>query len=228
MVIASRAHGAAENMALDEALLDSEGTWLRFYRWEQPTISLGYFQAAQEFADVRANFEFVRRTTGGGAILHADDITFALATDERCLPSSVRESYEIINGAVIEACAAQGHRLCKPIAEPSAARSRWCFARITGLDLVLPDGRKVFGSAQRRRRGRCLQHGSLVLNAHPQTPFTGSLPGVDAAELERAIADHVAARLGLAGKPGRLPQATLEHATALTSHYQAHEWTHRR
>jgi lipoate-protein ligase A len=185
----------AWNMALDEALLrHATGAWLRLYAWSTPAISLGYFQAAQT---VEGDLPRVRRVTGGGAIVHADEITLALALPSTLLPARVADAYALVNGAVAAVLAAHGVRASPP-ATAGGHASGWCFARATGLDLVLADGRKVFGSAQRRTGGRTLHHGSLVLRAPPLTPFCGDLPELAArrTELETELASALAMAIG--------------------------------
>jgi lipoate-protein ligase A len=184
----------AWNMAVDEALLrHASGAWLRIYAWSRPAISLGYFQAA---SSVEGDLPRVRRITGGGAIVHADEITLALALPSEILPARVADAYALVNGAVAAVLAAHGVRASAP-ASGGGGDSGWCFARATGLDLVLADGRKVFGSAQRRTGGRTLHHGSLVLRAPPLTPFCGELPALVArhSEVETELAIELARAL---------------------------------
>src|SRR5436190_15116613 len=77
------------NMAIDEALLESAATdgvaTLRLYQWSEPTLSLGYFQAAEERERHQAstNCPLVRRASGGGAILHDRELTYSLALPEK-------------------------------------------------------------------------------------------------------------------------------------------------
>jgi len=184
------------NMALDEASLAGDGARLRTYGWQPHAISLGYFQKLDDFADLPPDLPRVRRVTGGGAILHADELTVALALPDRLLSGTISESYASLNGAVIRAVRRHGHEL-RAAAPAQADRSRWCFAAPTGLDLVDRNARKVFGSAQRRRGGRVLWHGSLILGRHELTPFTGELPGVRATEVAESLATEVADVLGL-------------------------------
>ncbi|MFQ5507089.1 MAG: biotin/lipoate A/B protein ligase family protein, partial [Planctomycetota bacterium] len=169
------------NMATDLALFEDRAAWLRFYARMPAAISIGYFQSLEDFHDLEGSYPLLRRPTGGGAILHADEITFSLALPASAFPPGRTEGYGIVNKAVQEAV---GSPRLMPPSEPAPKGSdpgsaRWCFASATGLDLVLEDGRKVFGSAQRRSRSRVLHHGSLVLSRHPETPFVGSLLGED-------------------------------------------------
>lgn len=188
-VIADAARAAAWNMAIDEALLEHDRAWLRFYTWDRPSISIGYFQDPTEFDDLAARYPIVRRMTGGGAILHASELTFALAVPGEALPAEITESYARINRAVAAAVGGIAPRSGSESVR-SARAQRWCFARATALDLVQADGAKLFGSAQRRTRGRILHHGSLVIARHDETPFTGALlpdHGDWQAEAERLV-----------------------------------------
>jgi len=205
----------AFNMALDEALLrgDSPAT-LRLYGWQPHAVSLGYFQRLRDFADVAATTPIVRRTTGGGAIHHGDELTWALVVDAALLPAELDAGYALLHDAVAAALATVGvavHRL--PTGAPPAARphARWCFAEPGRHDLVAADGRKLCGSAQRRirtaRGARVLQHGSIVFARPSLTPFVASVAdATDAAlaapQLRRALAAELAQALGLRLAPG--------------------------
>ncbi|MCH2101909.1 MAG: hypothetical protein MK209_08310 [Planctomycetes bacterium] len=190
----------AENMARDEALLATrrEPT-LRFYRWSQPTVSLGYFQAAHELPlkELRARgYQIVRRDTGGKAILHDRELTYSL-----CAP----ETGPLAGGpaaAMRAVHTALASELSKQVAAPVQLRERqtmqsdrvgsaWCFEDSSPLDLAL-NARKLVGSAARRRNGWVLFHGSLVLTAPTETPEIGALecePDLDtlSAALGRAL-----------------------------------------
>ncbi len=196
----------AWNMAVDEVLLESaiarDVATLRFYRWREPTASLGYFQREADFlAETRfANLPAVRRLSGGGTLIHDRELTYSLT-----LPASQRlverpmELYELVHNAFIEVLGRRGiavrqrgatvHRKDQPLL---------CFAREDKHDLVLL-GHKVLGSAQRRRRGAFLQHGGLVLAASPaapEVPGIGDLcPGSGLSNLEAELASQVASSM---------------------------------
>ncbi len=224
---------ASWNMALDESLLeDPTSCWLRFYAWEPHAISLGYFQKIGDFALEAERFDLVRRPTGGGAILHAHELTFSLALPEALLPSSVRSSYSLINGALMEALRDLGVGLREPTDCDSTAGT-WCFAHPVGLDLVQKDGRKVVGCAQRRRQGRVLHHGSLVLERHPHTDFTGSLADCGL-QKPYALVDGLRDRLGEVlnldlREVDTVPPPILVRARELEQQrYASADWTNRR
>ena len=98
---------AAWNMAVDGALLElAEGPTLRIYGWQPHAVSLGYFQKIADFADLPKGTSIVRRTTGGGAIHHGDELTFSLALPASLLPSDIAESYAVLHDAIVRALAA--------------------------------------------------------------------------------------------------------------------------
>ena len=77
-------------MAVDSALLaTATAPTLRLYAWQPHAVSLGYFQALSDFGDLPPGTPVVRRTTGGGAIFHGDELTYSLALDAIALPSGL-------------------------------------------------------------------------------------------------------------------------------------------
>ncbi len=177
------------NMAVDDVLLDLAAATgqatLRFYQWQQPTLSLGYFQALDNRRQHAASQDcpVVRRASGGGAILHDRELTYSLAIPQTSARlADVRHLYELCHGTLIAALADYGvaaalYRDCaqnKTDDTSSAAHPFLCFQRRTCFDVVI-DGAKIAGSAQRRRRGAVLQHGSVLLGRSPQAP---ELPGI--------------------------------------------------
>jgi lipoyl(octanoyl) transferase len=167
----------AHNMAADEVLLEAASrgvSGLRFYGWTEPTLSLGYFQsAAVRISDPSlAALPFVRRSTGGGTLVHHHELTYALA-----LPELLRTGGEPWLLRMHKIIAAALHRLgvpCQLANAPGDKSSVLCFHTITPDD-VLCGGAKVVGSAQRKRRHGFLQHGGILL---AQSPFAPSLPGI--------------------------------------------------
>jgi lipoate-protein ligase A len=210
-VIRSGALPGARNMALDEALMGGDGTpvpTLRLYRWLPWTLTLGRFQgveAAHLDPFRERGWEVTRRATGGGAIFHADELTYSLvlpAGDGR-IPRNTADSYHWIHGAVTEALGRRGANSGPrgPGGTPPGEDPFFCFDRTAAIDLV-SGGRKIVGSAQRRTRRAFLQHGSILLGDHPTAPGSVSLAdlaGVAAADpvpLEDALVDATAALLG--------------------------------
>ena len=171
-------HGEAPgalNMAIDEAMLVAlaEGLsppTLRFYGWAPPCLSLGRNQPLAD-ADLpacrAAGIDVVRRPTGGRAILHTDELTYAvtlLSSDPRAA-GGVVESYRRLSEGLlaglrrlgVEAVQARGQR--KPASDLTAI----CFETPSDYEITA-GGRKLIGSAQWRSRGRVLQHGTLPLD----------------------------------------------------------------
>lgn len=181
-------------MALDEALLRSAGPpTLRVYGWSPPGLSLGYFQAASDFQSVPGDHVLVRRITGGSAIYHTNQITFALTADAGVLPSNVPASYELVHGAVAAALEQNGVATATAEGQPGS-RQPWCFAAPHGADLVNSAGEKVLGSAQRRLRRpspRILHQGSLIVS-----------PPATRAPLVAALVGAISRALALAPEPG--------------------------
>lgn len=232
------------NMARDEALLDLVGRGaapptLRFYRWEPPTISLGYFQAYSEFEKLpppAGELAVVRRTTGGGAILHDREWTYSLA-----LPAShpfaaggkAPKLYELMHDALIDALDLINVKAARcGISDDSAANKGpfFCFERRHCVD-VLIDGRKVAGSAQRRTKNAVLQHGSIILanrfDQHKVAAIQQKVYLEDEALLQPLI-DALESRFGCALQPGQWSDAELALAEELKTKYASEEWTRKR
>jgi lipoate-protein ligase A len=182
-------------MALDEAMLEAsargEAAYLRCYGWTEPTLSLGYFQ---RIAEARGDPRFrgrpiVRRPTGGGAIWHDRELTYAIAVPPGSpLARPNTALYRAVHGAIAGLLADRGiparRRGDQPpeiVGEPG--RPLLCFAGRDPEDLVFGNV-KVVGSAQRRRGGAVLQHGSILLARSPDVP---ELPGLcDVADVPSA------------------------------------------
>lgn len=216
----------AWNMAVDEALLQSASMpTLRLYGWQPHAVSLGYFQAAADFADLPAGTPVVRRLTGGGAICHGDEVTFALALDAASLPPVIADGYALLHDAVLAALRDVGVTATRlHVGHPQAARpaERWCFSVPGQGDLVTPAG-KLLGSAQRRIRvpkSRVLHHGSLVLHRPVLTPFVAAVADTASAMTSRpalhaALIDHLAAALAMTPIPGERTAAETALAAQL-------------
>jgi len=184
------AAGGPFNMGVDEALFASaqergEAT-LRFYRWDGPWLSLGY---GQRLSDARAaacrdaGVGCVRRATGGLAVLHGADLTYAVAAPEAALPPGLRGSYCLVADALCDALARLGIAIERRPDCGSTDRARGrprfdCFAE-PAPDELLAGGRKLAGSAQRRAGGAVLQHGSIRLA--PDAPAAAAAAGLDPA-----------------------------------------------
>jgi len=159
-------------MAVDEAILQStqqhQQCTLRFYQWCEPTLSLGYFQAHAEretHAESRS-CPLVRRSTGGGAIVHDFELTYSFACPiARGSGSNTEGLYQVFHKTLIEVLSAEfgvTATMCQSRASDRAAPPFLCFKRRSFGDILIDD-HKVTGSAQRRRRSAVLQHGSVLL-----------------------------------------------------------------
>jgi lipoate-protein ligase A len=156
---------AAMNMAIDEALLElASAPLIRFYQWDHPALSFGYFGRYVDVEEHERERDLVRRWTGGGIVLHGDDLTYSIivpASDSLVAESSP-SIYKKIHRAISNALRATGARA--ELAAVSAVGDRHyngaCFANPVHAD-VLVNGRKVAGAAQRRTRAGLLHQGSI-------------------------------------------------------------------
>ncbi len=195
-------------MAIDEAVASavaeqSVPPTLRFYGWSRPTLSLGYFQSIGDAGPwSESDIDLVRRSTGGGAIMHHHELTYSLSlplTDSQpgaregmyrgvhsCVIASLREmnvaSFAYRDTIKASFGSVDVSRLLAPELAPAGLRPSaigrnepfLCFERRTDEDLIC-GGYKILGSAQRRVRGGVVQHGSLLLSV---SPHTSVLPGI--------------------------------------------------
>ncbi|WP_435021027.1 lipoate--protein ligase family protein [Tundrisphaera sp. TA3] len=235
-------HGPRQ-MALDEALLDAVAAdpreaVIRTYSWSIPTLSLGYFQTiAEAESDPRwAGVPIVRRPTGGGALWHDREVTYALVvpgTHPSARPSSAL--YRAVHEAIAARLRDRGIPAARrgPVTPTDGPRPFLCFTDRDSEDVVC-SGAKIVGSAQRRRAGAVLQHGSLLLSRSPTTP---ELPGladlapVDPAEsgwrefLLRALSDALGLRFR---DDGLRPDEAARAAQLERDAYGHPSWTRRR
>jgi len=161
---------AAMNMAIDEALLESAAApSIRFYRWDSPALSFGYFGRFADVADKACERDLVRRWTGGGIVFHGEDLTYSVVipANDPVFAESPMSIYENVHRALRKALVANGERAeLAPVAGVVDAgtaivdRGFNCFANAVRSDVTI-DGRKVAGAAQRRTRGGLLQQGSV-------------------------------------------------------------------
>lgn len=164
-------------MAMDEAVFlgNQRGTsppTLRFYGWNPPAVSLGYFQDWDSEINLsycmENHIDIVRRPTGGKAVFHEDDLTYSLVSREDDPPFSpgILGTYLIISRCILEGIAVLGIRAdMEKTVRPSAGEgpASHCFSSPSRYELLV-NGRKICGSAQTRSKGAFLQHGSLLLN----------------------------------------------------------------
>lgn len=161
----------AANMAIDWVLLrlaqDGMAT-LRLYRWNPPCLSFGRNEPACQRYDrdaiARLGLDTVRRPTGGRAVWHEHEVTYAVAAPQHVF-GSLRNAYISIHEMLEHALRRIGvpATLARPPATPLRPAAGPCFAAPVGGEIVV-GGRKLVGSAQVRERGGMLQHGSLLLD----------------------------------------------------------------
>ncbi len=175
-LILSRPLSGADNMALDEAILEAVGAGdstptFRLYAWNPPCISLGYAQAIKDVDRTLLSdrgWDLVRRPTGGRAILHTDELTYSIhaPADHPHLQGDVLTSYRYLSIGLIKGLEllgvetevqpshppTQGDKLVDPV----------CFVAPSAYEIT-HEGKKLLGSAQTRRKQSILQHGTLPL-----------------------------------------------------------------
>jgi lipoyl(octanoyl) transferase len=182
-------------MALDDLLLnDAEAgvAGLRFYHWSEPTLSLGYFQKSDErqLTPTLVGLPWLRRATGGDAILHGDgDLTYALALPAALLTGEgwLCRMHHHLQAVLKSFGVATRIIVCGEEARHGPAL---CFQHHTPGDVTI-NGVKVIGSAQRKCRGALLQHGTIRLRRSALVP---ALSGIsDLAGVPVAAADIIAA-----------------------------------
>ena len=234
------------NMARDEALLaevarGGQAAYLRCYGWSVPTLSLGYFQ---RLAEIRADPRWqavpvVRRLTGGGAIWHQHEVTYALAvpaSHPQARPNTAL--YRAVHAAIAEVLAGWGvpaSRRGEAGRWGSAGRNRpaLCFTDRDAEDIVA-QGFKLVGSAQRRRQGAILQHGSLLLAHSDRVPELRGL--CDVADVPSSPADwselllaRIPNALGLDPEAIPVPDAIRNQTSDLErTRYRNAAWTESR
>ncbi|OEF98771.1 hypothetical protein BHF68_01720 [Desulfuribacillus alkaliarsenatis] len=172
LIIDDKPQTAAMNMAIDEAMLMAHKKHnlpptLRLYQWEKPTLSIGYFQRVERDIDMQAadryNIDLIRRISGGRAVLHNNELTYSIVIAESHpnIPKGVTESYRYLSQGLLktlellEIDAELAKNSCN-LREHSAA----CYDTPSWYELLVA-GKKLIGSAQVRKQGAILQHGSI-------------------------------------------------------------------
>lgn len=150
---------ATLNMAIDEALIETidESPVLRIYGWRPAAISVGYFQSIKDEVDLercmQLGVDVVRRLTGGGAVLHEFELTYSFLTKQ--YQQNIMESCRWISDAIVMSINRLGFD-----------------ASFVPLNDIVVNGKKVSGSAQTRRKGVLLQHGTLLLGIDVDKMFS--------------------------------------------------------
>jgi lipoate-protein ligase A len=245
-LLAAQAGEPAWNMALDEALLEEAAAGraapcARFYTWSPAAVTIGYSQDAAVETDAAAcraaGAPVIRRITGGGAVFHENEITYSMVIPAAAAPGTVEASYRLICGAI-----AAGLDFLKNGFEFSPVND------------IIYRGKKVSGSAQVRRGGMLLQHGTILLNPDkdrmfgllraPESKFkkhghAGASERVGGLEeaAGRAVSAEEAAEAALKGlrgvfeitpEPAEILPDILEAARRLLPRYLSDDWNLRR
>jgi lipoate-protein ligase A len=241
------------NMAVDEALLidaaDNGTASLRFYQWNEPTLSLGYFQSVDDRQRHPPSLHaaLVRRQTGGGAILHDHELTYSIVLPSpHPLARHAEGLYKQVHQAFIAELSplfndqVPGHLIALDNAIAKVSRGDepfLCFERRARGDVLLERPRfthKILGSAQRRLRGAILQHGSLLLQKSAAAPelegiidLTGA--SISSEELAKALPGRLATLLGCEASSAQFPADLRQIATEIAARkYAAPAWSNRR
>jgi len=191
-------HTGFLNMAIDEAIMIAHREGLvpptiRFYQWSPPAVSLGYFQDLKKEINIKVcqdlGIDMVRRPTGGKAVLHDQELTYSFIIKENdpLVNDSILETYKKISGGIIRGLSYLGIKaelvpLRGKLENHLLGRSDK--ARIHHLDFksicfsvpsqyeVQVEGKKMVGSAQVRKGGVVLQHGSLLIKLEKDKLFS--------------------------------------------------------
>jgi lipoate-protein ligase A len=234
----------AWNMAVDELLMhwaaSSGGCCWRFYQWQEPTLSLGYFQAYEERQRHAASLgcPVVRRISGGGAIVHDAELTYSLAVPRgHRLGARRLHLYETVHQTLIDLLSERGIEasLCRGFGGGTghARQPFLCFQRRAHGD-VLASAIKLAGSAQRRSKGSVLQHGSVLLRRSPAAPELAGLDDlaetpVQVGQLVGAWLEKLSRRLALTWERQPLSESERHQAARLAeTKFGADCWTRSR
>jgi lipoyl(octanoyl) transferase len=244
------------NMAIDHALLERTEhhgeSWLRLYRWDPPCLSFGRHEPATRRYDAdrieELGLDTVRRPTGGRAVWHSRELTYAV-TSPYLHFGSLKAAYLEIHRMLGDALARLG--VSVSIAPPARAApldAGACFAQPAGGE-VLVGGRKVVGSAQYRQGAALLQHGSILLDDEQrivvsltrggrlEASWSGSERTVappltdgrgrplHSQEIAESIARSAALRWPASWERVQVPDPVLEAAPRHYPHYRSAAWT---
>ncbi len=202
-LIIDGARNGTSNMSIDAALLEEiesspePRTVVRFYGWQRPTISLGRNQKIERAVDAdycRANgIDIVHRPTGGRAVLHDDELTYAVVSnDAEAFGDTIYGNYKRVSEAL---CLGYNRLGVEAVLAPDTRKSSgtWdddvdlpCFLSTSRYELMVR-GRKIVGSAQRRVRRSFLQHGSMPITCD-RNALARATRMADSAALESEMA----------------------------------------
>ena len=253
-LLVSPADSGARNLATDQAVADhvrdgASPPTLRFYTWRPAALSLGYGQPLAVVDTTLARqdgIDLVRRPTGGQAILHNDELTYAvmLPRTHALAAGGVLRSYERLSAGFERGFAALGLEARQGDWQPAASDGEGllCFASPSTHELSA-QGVKLMGSAQTRLGGALLQHGSIPFAHDPRIFDLLRLPRPDTLHglrdllspappvgaLIEMLATGFAEALGVALTPGELNDSERERRDELVhTRYGASAWLARR
>jgi lipoate-protein ligase A len=203
------------NMAVDRALLALHANaksppTLRLYQWRPPAVSLGYFQKRHDLdleACQRLGFEVVRRPTGGRAVLHLEDLTYAvIAGTAEGMPSAVTAAYHLIAQGLLNAFRLLGIEAKMGRERDDPHHTDICFLRCA-RGAIVHRGKKLVGSAQTWHGSSLLQHGSIIIR--PQVEAWLALvqaEGESPAELRARLAARLTSVQEILGWPPKIAE----------------------
>ena len=163
LILPDKVFDGAMQMALDEALLLSvETPTLRVYRWESPCVTFGYFQKLSEVKLTNLELPSVRRWTGGGIVLHGEDLTFSLVIPHSEKAASMPSTlfYKSLHSRLASWLACLLPMEVRLVTDAEVCEGSACFSAPACDDLLI-NGRKGLGGALRRSHGGLLYQGSL-------------------------------------------------------------------
>lgn len=240
------------NMALDEAILegiaygDSPAT-IRFYSWSNPVLTIGRNQRLSDInlkETEKTGISVIRRPTGGNAVLHDDEMTYSVSFRiPKGVESGIVPTCRMIHSAIKEALSESGiQAYMAPEHKPERHPNPVCFAEPSDTEIII-GGIKAIGSAQMRRAGVLMQHGSIPfsldrwrlmrlfsLREPMDMPLTSGIriKGIKE-QFKRAFALSMAKTLNLKPEKGNYSKEEIETAENLsTEKYSSKEWTERK
>lgn len=233
------------NMAIDHSLLERAEqlgeSWLRLYQWAPHCLSFGRHEPATRRYDrgriAALGLDAVRRPTGGRAVWHAQELTYAVAAPTSHF-GSLGAAYLKIHATLAEAlCTLGAAASLAPPARTQPVGAGACFSQAAGGEILF-SGRKAVGSAQLRQGSALLQHGSILLSdnqavvldvmsgersAHESIPLIE--PWAQAPDIAEAIAGAAARRWPGAWQRISDEKPMLSHASNNFPHYRSAAWT---
>jgi len=163
---------AAMQMAIDEAITkvrseDMVLNTLRFYTWKPPAITIGVHQKFDNnFSDNIEKYQFTRRITGGTAVLHKDDLTYAVIVSKNYVPKNVTEAYKKLSQGIVNGLNKMNikakHRLIKITSDEQKKRTDCCYVNKNQYDIVVGN-KKISGNAMTNIGNAVLQHGTIII-----------------------------------------------------------------